>query len=77
MANGGQVLVDYATFDEIKDHRDLAAIDSRGYNDKRLVETAGAPSLACCSCKCAGFAGRLLAAAGCWWFCFVLQLSLI
>jgi hypothetical protein len=55
MANGGQVLIDSATFDVIKDHRDLAAVDHHGYNDTLLLHAAGAlDPLSCGRCKCAG-----------------------
>jgi hypothetical protein len=57
MANGGQVLIDSATFDAIKDHRDLAAVDHHGYNDTLLLHAAGAlDPLSCGRCKCAGAA---------------------
>jgi hypothetical protein len=52
MANGGQVLVDSVTFDGIRDHRDLAAVDHHGYNDTLLLQAAGAlHPLSCGSCK--------------------------
>jgi hypothetical protein len=52
MANGGQVLVDSLTFSQVKDNRDLGAVDHHGYNDQLLMAAAGAGSLMSCgSCK--------------------------
>ncbi|KAI8476209.1 MAG: hypothetical protein J3K34DRAFT_271511 [Monoraphidium minutum] len=52
MANGGQVLLDAATFERIKDSQEeLGAVDHHGYNDRQLAGVAGPASLAstCCA----------------------------
>jgi hypothetical protein len=38
LGNGGQVLIDGPTFEQIKDRvQDLGAVDHYGYNDRMLV----------------------------------------
>jgi hypothetical protein len=49
MANGGQVLLEAASFDLVKDHHEeLGAVDHHGYNDRTLVGRAGLRSLWTC-----------------------------